>query len=65
MVGEKFDDWDNVGEEDCRAEDDVVGLQEEAEVDHKAVDHRPLDRCPAEVVALEDGVAGHGEAEEK
>ena len=57
MLGEKVDDWDNVGEKDCGAEDEVVGLQEEAEVDHQSVDHRPLDRGPAEVVPLEDGVA--------
>ena len=52
-------------EEDCGAEEEVEGFQKEAEVQHEGVDDRSLDRGPAEVVRLEDGVAGKGEAEEE
>ena len=52
-IGDRYDVW----EKDCGADDEIVGLQEEAEVDHEGVDHCLLDRGPAEVVTLEDRVA--------
>ena len=65
MLGEEVGDSSDVGEEDSGAEEEVEDLQEETEVQHKGVDHRPLDGGTAEVVRLEDGVAGKGEAEEE
>ena len=49
----------------CGAEEEVEGFQKEAEIQHEGVDDRSLDRGAAEVVRLEDGVAGKGEAEEE
>ena len=56
-------DRGDVREEDCGAEEEVEGFQKEAEVQHEGVDDRSLERGPAEVIRLEDGVAGKGVAE--
>ena len=65
MLSENIDNREDIREEDSGAEDEVLEFQEKAEVDHQGVNHRPLDRGPAEVVPLEDGVADYGETEEK